>query len=181
MPAQPFYRVIPQLADYPDEFCRLLIRRLVVRGPRYAVLAAVNGAVAVLIAAAVALVGVPIVLAFVSPGGSRVGADWAWPASMVTGVAAFWVSYRTLARGTILSMLRDAIRPRFIDGARCIACGYALDGLRGADFRIVCPECGRRVPIGRAAAPLVDQMIAWGELPDPSLPEYSPGWRGAGG
>lgn len=178
MPRTPLYRAIPQLDRYSDEFCRLLVNRLVRRWSAvYVARAVVNVVGAALIGSAAGLIVMPMVLAFLYPDdlGHVLPEDRVRFVSLLGGLAAFGLSYRAMERGSVLRMLRRAMHPRFIDGERCIACGYTLAGLKGEDLRVVCPECGRRVPFGQGAVTPIDEMIARGELPDPH-----PGAMGGG-
>lgn len=57
-----------------------------------------------------------------------------------------------LSRAPDPSMAGDAAKPK-----PCVGCGYDLRGLT----RAVCPECGRKIAVGRAAAAAVPSQSTW--------------------
>jgi hypothetical protein len=161
---KPVYRTLGSLDQYSDEFCESLIRRMARKvgvGSRV-----VNTIAALLLACAWAAGGFVLAWAVCRAPLAGVGAQVIpWFVAAMAGAAGFVVSYRNLARATVLSWLRLAVAPRIIDGGRCLFCGYSLEGLPGKDHLVVCPECGRTVPIGLGALDQVEQMILRGELP----------------
>jgi hypothetical protein len=166
---RPFYRTLAGLDPYSDGFCRLLIHRLC----RGSVFASLSGSFIVLVVgimlasfwAAAGYVLGPLVHDGVALDGYGGAEHWTWGGAALLGIVGFALSCRVASRGLAVTALRDALRPRIVDGARCLVCGYSLAGLQGENFLIVCPECGRTVPIGLGAVDLIEQMMARGELP----------------
>ncbi len=174
MASKPFYRTLRGLDPYSERFCRLLIRRLTAGSAVGAGASVfVNTVAALMLAAMWALVGAvvgPIALGLVwrglvssGPSGPLTGGQIGGAA--VGAIVGFVVSYRMVSRGMAMTALRDALRPRVIDGWKCMNCRYSLEGLVGKHHLIVCPECGRMVPIGIGSVDLVEQMMIRGELP----------------
>jgi hypothetical protein len=168
---KPFYRVLRGLDPYSDRLCGLLVRRLTARTPIGAGASVAVSTVAALMLTLAWVVGGavlgPLACAVLngSSGSEGPSSNWQLGGAAAGGVIGFVVSYRAVSRGMALSALRDALRPRIIDGSKCMICRYSLEGLTGRDNLVVCPECGRTVPIGLGAVDLVEQMMVRGELP----------------
>jgi hypothetical protein len=166
---KPIFRTLSSLDQYSDEFCRLLVRRLTGKSRISVVISATVNATAALMLACLWMLGgfllSPVVWVLFSAGGNRPPAEWQWGVVAVAGAIGFVVSSVAMSRATALSALRVALAPTIIDGTKCLICRYSLEGLTGKDHLVVCPECGRTVPIGLGALDQVEQMIVRGELP----------------
>ena len=142
---QRIYRAFPELDDFTDKQCKLLMQRVRLgkaahRGMGVSALAA--GFIAFIPSAGLSFLLFDLLEMFYFDLGLRRFERFAIATSFLTSLGPTFLSGLVIRDLILRRLLLNALRIR-IDKVRCLKCKYILIGQRDHNGAVTCPECGQ--------------------------------------